>query len=375
MPESLTGRLIAQKDAFNHSEKNERLFLDAMRENLEHHINGCDAYARLCRHEGFGPDDLRSSEDLFSIPHIFVGVFKRRKLLSIPEEDIKLVLRSSGTSGEKSANYLDDLSLRRIRKIVRNIYGDFGMADRKQKVNYLCFTYDPSHARDVGTAFSDRLLSSLTGVNRIYYALRYDRKSGDFRLNREATRKVLEEYAGEGLPLRILGFPSFLYEVIGEIWRERKRAFSFGRESFIIIGGGWKTLSDREIPKAEFRSLVHRWLGIPPENVRDLYGLVEHGIPYCECEKHNLHVPIYARACAREPGTLRLLPGGEAGLLHLLTPYLNSIPALSLLTSDLGRVLDGCSCGRNAPYLVIAGRGGVHKHKGCAISALDLLSP
>jgi phenylacetate-coenzyme A ligase PaaK-like adenylate-forming protein len=369
----MTGRLISRKDAFNHGPENDGLFLEAMRENLAHHICGCEAYGRLCRREGFGPGDLKTTGDLFSIPHIFVGVFKRRKLLSIPEDGVKLVLRSSGTSGEKSSNYLDEVSLRRIRRIVRNIYGEFGMADRSQKVNYLCFTYDPAHARDVGTAFSDRLLSTLTGVNRIYYALEYDRKSGDFRLNRETTRKVLEEYSKEGLPLRILGFPSFLHEVVGGIYRERGKPFRFNRNSFVIIGGGWKTLAGREIPKPEFRDLVRRWLGIPPENVRDLYGLVEHGIPYCECENWNLHVPIYARACARDPGTLRPLPRGETGLLHLLTPYLNSVPALSLLTSDLGTVLDGCPCGRNAPYIVIAGRGGVHKHRGCAISALDLL--
>jgi len=370
---SKTETLIAREDAFNHSQENEYLFLEAMRENFTHHFEGCEQYRKLCARENFTPEKLKKPEDIPLIPHIFVGVFKKRHLKSVPDSQIKLILRSSGTSGETSANYLDAPSLRRIKKIVWNIYRNFKMADKKESVNYLCFTHDPAHAKDLGTAFSDKLLSSLTSVNRIFFAIKYDKKIKDFYLDKNGCWRVLEEYARESLPIRILGFPSFLFEVISEYCQKTKKCFRFGKRSFIITGGGWKTLADREIPRNEFKSLIEKWLGIPAANVRDLYGLVEHGVPYCECEAGNLHIPIYSRVYAREPGTLKILKHGQAGLLHLLTPYLNSFPALSLLTSDIGKVYERCPCGRNAPYLVILGRGGIKKHKGCAISALDIL--
>jgi hypothetical protein len=239
--------------------------------------------------------------------------------------------------------------------------------------NYLCFTYDPRKAKDLGTAFSDKLLTGLTRIGRVHYAIRWDDKTSSFQLDRERCFRALENFARSGQPFRVLGFPALIWDVLGEYAATRGRSFSFGEQSYVITGGGWKGQADREIPKAEFRTRVAQWLGIPPINIRDLYGMVEHGVPYCECEHFAMHVPIYSRVVVRDAVTLDILPPGGVGLFHMYTPYLNSFPALSLLTSDLGYLSHECGCGRNAPKLEIVGRGGVTKHKGCAIAALDVL--
>jgi len=88
-----------------------------------------------------------------------------------------------------------------------------------------------------------------------------------------------------------------------------------------------------------------------------------------------MHVPIHSRVLVRDPGTLELLSPGQTGLFHMLTPYLSSFPALSLLTTDVGHLESGCLCGRSTPVIVLEGRGGVTRHKGCALAALDILSP
>jgi len=370
---SETDRLFASTEAFNFSAQNQKLFLAAIQENFAHHYKNSSVYKNLCDLRGFTPSDLKTIDDTPQIPHLFVSVLKKRKMLSVPEKDIVQLVTSSGTGGRKSANYLDKPTLTRIKQIIWNIYQAFDMASRKEKANYLCFTYDPEHAQELGTAFSDKLLSDLTQVNRIFFALKFDPAKDDFYLDREGVFQALEEFSKSRLPLRILGFPSFLYQVLEECYKARNKTFAFGKRSFIITGGGWKTLADQEIPKAEFREKIVFWLGIPRENIRDLYGLVEHGVPYCECEKGNFHVPIYSRVFAREPLSLRLLPPGEFGLLHLVTPYLNSVPALSLLTSDWGRLLFSCPCGRTAPVLELQGRAGVQKPPTCAISALEFL--
>ena len=71
--------------------------------------------------------------------------------------------------------------------------------------------------------------------------------------------------------------------------------------------------------------------------------------------------------------TLEELPPGQPGLIQLQTPYLTSYPSHSLLTTDLGTLTPGCHCGLPGPVLTILGRGGVKKHKGCAITASETL--
>lgn len=373
MPDKSIDALCADKASFLRDDYHDELFLKAMREAFYFHYNHLPEYKKYCDLSGFTPHDLKSYDDLLNMPFIFVNVFKERKLLTIKDKDVQMIITSSGTGGRKSYMYLDNLSLRRIIKIIYNIYDGFGMFNRKQKVNYLCFTYDPLYAKDVGTAFSDKLLASLTLTNKIYYALEFDESAGDFKLDKEKTINILREYEKENIPLRILGFPAFLYEIIKEIKSAGQKPFNFSKESFVLTGGGWKTRGDEEIQKDEFRAQVEKYFGIPKENVRDLYGLVEHGVPYSECEAGFMHTSIYSRVFIRDPETLSVLNEGKTGLIQLMTPYINTIPAISVLTSDLGSLHYNCPCGRQTPVLKLAGRGGVRKHKGCAITALDIL--
>jgi phenylacetate-coenzyme A ligase PaaK-like adenylate-forming protein len=366
-------RLIANPAAFEHGAEADGQFLAAMQDNFRRHYRECHAYSVYCDLAGIQPRQIRTYPDVFRIPYIFVTNFKRRKLVTGDEGRIKLVLTSSGTAGEKSAIYLDARSLSRITRIVHNIYAALGMVDYETATNYLAFTYDPRVAKDLGTAFSDKLLTGLTKVGLVHYAIVFDRKRQAFELDRARCWKALERFAREDRPLRILGFPALIWEVLEEYCEREGRRFRFGPSSYLITGGGWKNKADQEIPKQHFREKVGEWLGIPPSNVRDLYGMVEHGVPYCECEHGEMHVPIYSRVAVRDPATLRILDWGETGVFHMLTPYLNSFPALSLLTSDVGRLHPTCRCGRNAPRLEIVGRGGVTRQKGCAIAALDVL--
>lgn len=366
-------RLIANTAAFDHTPEADAQFLAAMRDNFRRHYRECRTYGAWCDFSGIHPRQIRTYDDVFRIPHIFVTNFKKRKFVTGDEGRIRLVLTSSGTAGEKSAIYLDRKSLSRITKIVHAIYGAFGMVDTETPTNYVAFTYDPRVAKDLGTAFSDKLLTGLTRVGSVHYAIIFDRKTQSFELDRRRCIRAIERFAADGKPFRMLGFPALMWDVLEEVCGQQGKRFSFGPQSYVITGGGWKNKADQEIPKAHFREKLGEWLGIPPSNVRDLYGMVEHGVPYCECEYGEMHVPIYSRVAVRDPGTLQRLPAGEVGLFQMLTPYLNSFPALSLLTSDVGRLHDGCRCGRNAPRLEVLGRGGLTRHKGCAIAALDVL--
>jgi hypothetical protein len=143
----------------------------------------------------------------------------------------------------------------------------------------------------------------------------------------------------------------------------------------VLTGGGWKNHQGEEIPKRVFARFAEKITGLPQANVRDLFGMAEHGIGYVDCEHGRLHVPVYAHAATRDPFTLKVLPPGQPGMLHLWTPLLRSYPSISLLTSDEAIVRpDPCPCGRPGAGLEIVRRLGLTRYEGCAIRALEYLT-
>ena len=369
-PFTKTGQLFDVSNAFAHTNENDLLFEEAMNEALSWHLKKCPEFRAFMAESGLSKHKgLISSEE---IPPLLVTIFKENKLISIPEDKIKIELTSSGTGGQTTAIVLDNRSYKRIFKIVENIFGSLGLRDENQPVNYLCFTYDPKKAGSVGTAFSDKMLTGLTKRRSVFYAIKWKEAINDFDFDLDATVKKLIAFDKRPEPVRILGFPAYLWQVCDRLEKMGKK-LELGDKSFIITGGGWKMHADKEVTKDIFKERVEKILGMPQENIRDLFGMVEHGIPYVDCECGRLHVPIYAKARVLEPETLQPLPDGEVGLLHLMTPYLSSYPSISLLTTDKAVIESNCPCGRPGKTFRILGRAGLAKHKGCAIKALDLL--
>lgn len=358
---------LFESDPFDFSAKSKALFLESFRENALFHYEHHEFTRKLWDKSGFHPEQLREESDLEQVPGTMVHLFKEHEFRSVPQNEIVLTLTSSGTGGQKSRQFLNALSLENVKKLALNIHRSLGMASERE-YNYLCFTYDPNVANDLGTAFADELLTNFTGKCEVYYAIQWDNEKKDFHLNEEGTVETLRRFATSSVPTRILGFPALLFEII----EKYNLQLNLGADSWLQTGGGWKGKADKEIPKMDFRRFIKDRLGIPEENQRDLFGMVEHGIPYVDCEKGHLHIPNYARVFARSPYDLSLLPRGERGLLHFLCSYNFSYPAPSLLTTDWGRV-ESCDCPIGGDILVLEGRAGVTKHKGCALKALELL--
>ncbi len=358
-------------------------FLSAMITSYKRQLERFPAYAKATEHliragKAKPPEAIEGIEDLEYIPAISVYALKVFEFES-RVSDIILRLQSSGTSGYRSRIELNERSLRRVRKIAFNVYSSYGLTDLQKEYNYIGFTYDPAKARDIGTAFTDVLLTTFTKVNEVFWALRYDEDRGEFFFDLEGVLKALERFQRDlelnGRPLRILGFPAYLWFTLEEIERRYpKHRFRFGRDSYVLPGGGWKTLMHKEIPKPVFKAKLEEVLGIPSENVRDLYGMVEHGVPYVECEAGRFHVPIYSRVFAVDPRTGKRLPYNQPGLLKFFTPYIESYPSIAIVSTDLGIVrYDRCECGRETEYIELIGRAGKVNLKGCAIQALEFL--
>lgn len=330
------------------------LFERAMMECYSFHYEHCEPYRKFCGRKAERADD---------IPYIFVPVLKRYPLLSVDESDVVLTLTSSGTTGEKTRLFLNRKTLENLRTIAEKVYGGMGLVNKEEKVNYLCFTYDPDYARDIGTAWSDRNNLTFTRVNKVFYALKWSGRG--FYFDKKGAVECLLRYSEEKLPVRILGFPAYMAETLKDLGR----TLDLGERSFVLPGGGWKGRK-REMSKKEFRKMIEEVTGIPEENVRDCYGLAEHGVPYVECRKGHMHVPIYSKVRIIDPVTME---ESSEGLLHLMSPYNLTSPYHSILTTDYGVLKHDCTCGIDTPYIEITGRAGIKKYAGCAISALQYL--
>jgi hypothetical protein len=359
--------LLLQSDPFNFSLEHKQLFLDSFRENALHHYQNHAFTRKLWDRLGFHPDSLINEAALNEVPGTMVHLFKEHEFLSVEKEQLALVLTSSGTGGQKSQQFLDQVSLANVKQLAQNIHRQLGITDERE-YNYLCFTYDPKVANDLGTAFTDELLTNFTGKKEVYYAIQWNSTVNDFELNEAGVIDAFQRFAASGVPTRVLGFPALLHEII----QKHNLHIDLGPDSWLQTGGGWKGKSDQEISKTSFRSFIQKHLGIPLAQQRDMFGMVEHGIPYVDCERGNLHIPNYARVLVRSPHDMSLRDRGETGLLHFLCSYNFSYPAPSLLTTDYGSI-GSCDCSLGGDILVLKGRAGISKHKGCAIKALELM--
>lgn len=358
---------LLESDPFLFSPENRSLFVESFKENALFHYEHHEFTRKFWDKMGFHPEQIKSEADLMNVPGTMVHLYKEHEFCSVPRSELVLTLTSSGTGGQKSHQFLNEKSLDNVKKLAFNIHDALGMSSKK-KYNYLCFTYDPTIANDLGTAFTDELLTNFTNKNEVYYAIQFDKEKNDFVLNEEGVIDALKRFQASEFSTRILGFPALLFEMI----EKYNIQVNLGEDSWLQTGGGWKGKADKEIPKKDFRIFIEKRLGIPQENQRDLFGMVEHGIPYVDCQKGNLHIPNYARVYVRSPKDLKVLNKNERGLIHFLCTYNFSYPAPSLLTTDYGRI-GSCDCGIGGDILILEGRAGISKHKGCALKALELI--
>ena len=348
------------------AEKNE-LFISACREMADFHYTQSKDIQRLYKKYNFHPSQLRSLNDLSILPSVGVQAMKYFLLLSRSEEKAVLRLTSSGTNGQKTQIWFDEDSLARVQSMLDGLWGQFGLIS-DQPTNYLMMVYDPTHAQDLGIAFSIRNQQRFAPKVDDFFALQKNNKNEWQFMVKECIDK-LKSYSLAGLPVRICGIPSFIHDLVLAM----KEPIHLPKNSFILTGGGWKAAEGRKISKEQFRSELSLSLGIPEANIRDGYGMAEHSAPYMECAHHRFHVPVYNRILIRNPETLDVLPTGHIGLLELITPFNTMMPNLSVLSTDLGYMdLDSCPCGLNSPTFTLVGRGGLVKHKGCAITASEL---
>jgi len=346
-------------------------FLDAVRLNFLHHKTHSDFYRRLCEYKKFDESQISSFDDIWDIPYILSDTFKFYNIETKTRDPLKTEFTSSGTSGRKSKISMNIISGLRLLSSIYLVYKTLGLAS-EEPANYLMMCYNPEADNNVGTTNSDVVISCLTPRNELFYVLDIN-KAGHMEFLKDRSVEKLREFINEGRPIRILGFVHHTCEVIIS-YREKYGRVQFPENSCILTGGGWKGARNPYGEDFDYFAFLEENTTIDLKNVRDLYTLIEHPVFYLECEEHHKHIPNVSLACARDPRTLKKLPYGKTGLIHLITPLVESCPILSILTTDYGCIEKSCSCSIGGPYIKIIGRAGMTKKVTCAFTADQFVS-
>ncbi|CDH04995.1 putative Long-chain-fatty-acid--luciferin-component ligase [Xenorhabdus bovienii str. oregonense] len=350
----------------------DQLFDAAMRELTRYHCENSPSYYQWLKANDLDAQKLEKLHDWSRLPPIFANYFKHQLLLSHTGIDA-LELTSSGTTGQKSRMRYDTRSIQAAQRMVERIFEYYGWNTPQQPCNYILLSYEPAGAITLGTAYTDQYLCQYAPVSQACYALRHNGKSNEF--DPFGVIRALQEFAAQGLPVRFLGFPAFLWFTLERMREMNLPPLQLHPESLVFLGGGWKTHADKAIPRSELYRRLHEQLGIPDERCRDGYGSVEHPVPYVECQNHHFHVPSYARAYIRDTANMAVQSYGKPGFLHLTSPYITSSPAHSIVVSDLAVLHPAaeCGCGLATDWFELLGRAGTSKSRSCAIAASELI--
>ncbi|HOO63553.1 MAG TPA: acyl-protein synthetase LuxE [Synergistaceae bacterium] len=362
-------KLCALENPFVPPKETEELFLETLRESFANQRKLHPFLREMDAARQADPSAITSLEEAFRIPPLYVGTLKIHDFLSVPPEEVVLTLTSSGTSGQKTKLHFDAPSLQRMEALSQHIFKALGYYS-EEPAHYLLFSYDREEASAIGTSWSTEQKMACAPSKSVHWLLKRDEK-GSFSFDLPSTARLIIDLASDG-PLRFLGFPAFMHTAL----REAKRlhpSLNVDPESFVIAGGGWKNHAGEPMKQGDFAQFVEESCGLPRANVRDIFGMAEHGVPYGACPLGHHHVPACSRLAVLDPLTLEPLGFDREGQLLLLSPWNSAQPNQSILSTDVAILKENCPCGLPGTYIASIRRGGTQKHKGCAIAAQEIL--
>jgi hypothetical protein len=343
------GLLQAEKD---------RWLLLELRQLVNWHRERCAMYGRIV--DALFPD-AASAKSLEELPYLPASLFKTHRLQSVPDDGIRLWLRSSGTSGQTPSQIaVDDVTARRqARALVASMKPAVG--GRRLPL----LIADSENVLQRGSAFNARAAGILGFLSLGHDPLFALDEAGALR--EDAVRAFLDRHARA--PFLVFGFTWLVWSrMFSELERKRLRLDG----GILVHGGGWKKLAHEAVGPAEFRRRALESIGL--ERVHSYYGMVEQmGTAYLEGEDGLLYAPPFADVVIRDPVSLRALPPGEVGLVQTLSLVPTSYPGHSILTEDLGRVvsIDAGAGGRLGKAIEVLGRAPQVEIRGCSDTMMD----
>lgn len=222
-------------------------FIAAMRDLTRWHQQRSPWYRALLAQQGVQVDALATLDDLVALPPVHANFFKQHEVLSVPEDAVALHLTSSGTTGQKSQMFFDAFTIGNARRMVDDVMQARGVAS-SAPANYLVNAYEPYEGLRVGTSNTNQYLMRYAPPAKVFWSLRAVGE-GQHEFDAFGALAALQDYAQDGVPTRIIGFPAFLHFALQRMQRLGMAPLRLPEGSCVIFGGGWKGHADQAIAK------------------------------------------------------------------------------------------------------------------------------
>jgi len=298
------------------------------------------------------------NRELNKIPFLPTKLFKEFNLRSVSKKKILKVLVSSGTTGTNPSkihldkeNAYNQMSV--LTKIMSTILG-------KRRLPMLIIDQNPKIPnRSVFNARTAAIYGfSMFGKNQTY--LLNDKNEIDYI----SLSNFLKKFGNK--TFFIFGFTSFIFENLIKKLSTKLLYFNF-RNGILLHGGGWKKMEKIKISNKIFKEKLLKKLEL--KNIYNYYGLVEQtGSIFIECKKCSCFVTsIYSEILIRDKH-FNIVRNNNTGFIQLFSLLPISYPGHSILTEDIGEIVDddNCECSSQGTRFLVHGRAKQSEIRGCS---------
>ncbi|MDD3182840.1 MAG: acyl-protein synthetase [Alphaproteobacteria bacterium] len=336
-----------------HQQAKDQTLFESLRNLTEHHKERCPAYRKII--DVAFPDHSKA-RSLNELPFLPVSLFKNRSLRSVATEDVRVTIKSSGTTGaRKSQVQLDrettQLSSQTLAAILRELVGEKRLP---------LLIVDTPHSLDPSMDMGARAAAILGlmpfGFDHTFIL------NDDLSMNETTLRGFLAKHGGS--PFLVYGFTFLIWQTLIPTAQTRPIDLSNGT---LLHSGGWKALADQAIDNERFKETLRATTQL--KRSINYYGMAEMpGVVFAENTNGLLYPPSFADVIIRDPLTFEALPNGKVGLVQVFSPVPQSFPGHALLTEDLGVIeeTDNGPQGWQGKALRIQGRVPKAELRGCS---------
>ena len=291
------------------------------------------------------------------IPFLPVTIFKEFDMISINKKKIFKVLNSSGTSSknpskiylDKSNSYNQQLAL---KLIIENLIGN------KRLPMLIIDKKSDKFSRNIMNAKKAAIYGfSIFGTD---YTYAIDDKN---RINYKVINNFLNKHKNQ--KIFIFGFTFDIYRHLIKNFEIKKLNLDFSN-SILLHGGGWKKIEQNKINRFDFnRRLINKF---NIKTIRNYYGMIEQtGSIYLECACGYLTCSNLSEIIIRDE-KLNPCKFGKKGLIQTLSLLPSSYPGHSILTEDIGEIVNSkkCKCNMKGTKFLVHGRNEKSEIRGCS---------
>ncbi len=134
----------------------------------------------------------------------------------------------------------------------------------------------------------------------------------------------------------------------------------------LLHGGGWKKMEKLKINNKTFKQKLRNKFKL--KNVYNYYGLVEQtGSIFLECKCGYFITSNFSDILIRDKN-FNILQNGNKGFIQLFSLLPTSYPGHSILTEDIGEIVEkkNCNCPLNGKRFLVHGRIKEAEIRGCS---------